>query len=114
MRIECFSRSEWLQIADIISAHCPSEPVIERLITEINDKTNLFKELEEFLVKNNINPVFFPHRDIIEGLKNGKGITKRLSCYSTTEGKGMVQFKKDYQKYILDKYVITEKQEVNK
>ena len=30
MRIECFSRSEWLQIADIISAHCPSEPIIEK------------------------------------------------------------------------------------
>ena len=109
MRIESFSKSEWLEIAEIISLYCPSEPVIERLITEINDKTNLFKELEEFLVKNNINPVFFPHRDIIESLKNGKGLTKRLSCYSTLKGKGIVQFKKDYQEYILKKYEFKKK-----
>ena len=114
MIIEGFNSKEWLSISDLISQHCPDDPLLSKLIQQIEDKTNLFKELEEFLVKNNINPVFFPHRDIIEGLKNGKGITKRLSCYSTTEGKGMVQFKKDYQKYILDKYVITEKQEVNK
>ena len=109
MRIESFSKSEWLEIAEIISLYCPSEPIIERLITEINDKTNLFKELEEFLVKNNINPVFFPHRDIIEGLKNGKGLTKRLSCYSTSKGKGIVQFKKDYQEYILKRYEFKKK-----
>jgi len=109
MRIESFSKNEWLEIAEIISLYCPSEPIIERLIAEINDKTNLFKEVEEFLVKNNINPVFFPHRDIIEGLKKGKGLTKRLSCYSTFEGKGIVQFKKDYQKYILKKYEFKKK-----
>jgi len=103
MRIESFSKNEWLEIAEIISLYCPSEPI------EINDKTNLFKEVEEFLVKNNINPVFFPHRDIIEGLKKGKGLTKRLSCYSTLEGKGIVQFKKDYQKYILKKYEFKKK-----
>ena len=112
MRIESFSRNEWLQIADIISTYCPNEPIIEKLISEINSKTNLFSITHEFLVKNNINPVFFPHRDIIESLKDGKGLTKRLSCYSTLKGKGIVQFKKDYQKYILDKYQIIEKQEV--
>ena len=42
MRIECFSKSEWLQIADIISAHCPSEPIIEKFISVIDDRTNLF------------------------------------------------------------------------
>jgi len=85
MRIESFSKNEWLEIAEIISLYCPSEP------------------------RNNINPVFFPHRDIIEGLKKGKGLTKRLSCYSTFEGKGIVQFKKDYQKYILKKYEFKKK-----
>ena len=114
MRIESFSRNEWLQIAEIISTYCPNEPIIEKLISEINSKTNLFAITHEFFLKNNLNPVFFPHRDIIESLKDGKGLTKRLSCYSTLEGKGIVQFKKDYQKYILDKYKIIEKQEVNK
>ena len=114
MRIESFKESEWLEILDIISAHCPSEPLIERLITEINNKTNLFAITHEFFLKNNLNPVFFPHRKTIEALKNGHGLTKRLSLYSSVEGKGMVQFKKDYQKYILNKYLIREKQEVTK
>ena len=35
MRIECFTEREWIKIADIISAHCPSEPQIEKLISEI-------------------------------------------------------------------------------
>ena len=32
-----------------------------------------------------------------------------MSCYSTFEGKGIVQFKKDYQKYILKKYEFKKK-----
>ena len=114
MRIECFSRSEWLQIADIISAHCPSEPIIEKFISVIDDRTNLLSYTHDFFIKNKLNPVFFPDRKTIELLKDGKGLTKRLSEYSSKNGKGIIQFKKDYQKYILNKYVITEKQEVNK
>ena len=110
MRIESFKESEWLEIVDIISAHCPSEPIIEKLILEINNRTNLFAITHEFFIKNNINPVFFPHRNTIEKLKGGKGLTKRLSLYSSVEGKGMVQFKKDYQNYILNKYVVKEKE----
>ena len=72
MRIESFKESEWLEIVDIISAHCPSEPIIEKL-------------------------------------KGGKGLTKRLSLYSSVEGKGMVQFKKDYQEYILKNYSVRRK-----
>ena len=113
MRIECFSRSEWLEISDIVSAYCPSEPIIEKLILEINNRTNLFAITHEFFLKNNLNPVFFPHRKTIESFKDGKGLTKRLSLYSSVEGKGMVQFKKDYQEYILNKYQITEKKEDN-
>ena len=114
MKIEIFKESEWLEIADIISLHCPSEPIIEKLISEINNKTNLFSITHEFFIKNNINPVFFPHRNTIEKSKGGKGLTKRLSTYSSSTGKGMVAFKKDYQIYIFNKYVITEKKEVNK
>ena len=95
MRIECFTRSEWLQIADIISAHCPSEPIIEKFISVIDDRTNLFSYAHEFFLKNNINPVFFPDRKTIEQLKNGKGLTKRLSEYSSVNGKGIIQFKKE-------------------
>ena len=69
MRIECFSRSEWLQIADIISAHCPSEPIIEKFIVAIDDRTNLFSHAHEFFIKNNFNPVFFPDRPSIEKCK---------------------------------------------
>ncbi len=109
MRIESFKESEWLEIVDIISAHCPSEPIIEKLILEINNRTNLFAITHEFFLKNNLNPVFFPHRKTIEALKDGHGLTKRLSLYSSLEGKGMVQFKKDYQKYILKHYSIKRK-----
>ena len=114
MRIECFSKSEWLQIADIISAHCPSEPIIEKFIAAIDDRTNLLSYAHDFFIKNNFNPVFFPDRKTIESLKDGKCLTKRLSEYSSKNGKGMKQFKKDYENYILKKYQITEKQEVNK
>jgi len=113
MRIECFSRSEWLQIADIISAHCPSEPIIEKFIAVIDGRTNLFSYAHDFFIKNNFNPVFFPDRKSIESRKDGKGLTKRLSEYSSKNGKGMKQFKIDYQNYILKKYQITEKQETN-
>ena len=113
MRIECFTRSEWLQIADIISAHCPSEPIIERFISVIDDRTNLFSYAHEFFLKNNINPVFFPDRKTIEQLKDGKGLTKRLSEYSSVNGKGIIQFKKEYQEYILKKYLIKEKEVLN-
>ena len=113
MRIECFSKSEWLQIADIISAHCPSEPIIEKFIAVIDDRTNLFSYAHDFFIKNNFNPVFFPDRKSIESRKDGKGLTKRLSEYSSKNGKGMKQFKIDYQNYILKKYQITEKQETN-
>ena len=51
MRIECFSRSEWLQIADIVSAYCPSEPIIEKFIAVIDDRTNLFSYAHEFFIK---------------------------------------------------------------
>ena len=51
MRIECFSRSEWLQISDIISAYCPSEPIIEKFIEAIDDRTNLFSYTHEFFYK---------------------------------------------------------------
>ena len=111
MRIESFKESEWIEIVDIITEHCPCEPVIEKLILEINNKTNLFAITHEFFLKNNLNPVFFPHRKTIEALKNGHGLTKRLSLYSSVKGKGMVQFKKDYQEYILNEYQIVKKQE---
>jgi len=110
MRIECFTEREWIKIADIISAHCPSEPQIEKLISEINNRTNLFVITHEFFLNNNLNPVFFPHRKTIEALEGGHGLTKRLSLYSSVKGKGMVQFKKDYQNYILNKYVVKEKE----
>jgi len=79
MRIECFSRSEWLQIADIISAHCPSEPLVEKLVQQIHEKTDLFSYTHDWFIKNNFNPVFFPDRKTIESFKDGKGLTKRLS-----------------------------------
>ena len=110
MRIECFSRSEWLQIADIISAHCPSEPIIEKFISVIDDRTNLLSYAHEFFLKNSINPVFFPNRKTIESLKDGKGLTKRLSEYSSVNGKGIIQFKKDYQEYIMKRYDIVFKE----
>ena len=111
MRIECFSRSEWLQISDIISAYCPSEPIIEKFIEAIDDRTNLFSYTHEFFIKNNFNPIFFPDRTAIEKCKDGKGLLKRLTMYKSKDGKGVIQFKKDYQNYILKKYKITEKQE---
>ena len=34
--------------------------------------------------------------------------------YEGKKGKGIIQFKRDYQQYILNKYQITEKLDVNK
>ena len=42
MRIECFTPREWYKIADTISAHCPSEPLVEKLVQQIYEKTDLF------------------------------------------------------------------------
>ena len=110
MRIECFSRSEWLQISDIISAYCPSEPIIEKFIEAIDDRTNLFSYTHEFFIKNNFNPIFFPDRPSIEKCKDGKGLMKRLAMYKSKDGKGVIQFKKDYQNYILKNYQINKKE----
>jgi len=113
MRIENFSRQEWLNIADILSEHCPCEPLIERLVKKINDKTNLFSYTHDFFIKNKFNPIFFPDRPSIEKCKDGKGLMKRLAMYRTYKGKGVYQFKKDYQNFILKKDIIQDKQEVN-
>ena len=109
MRIESFTKTEWLKISDIISSHCPNEPIIERLISAIDDRTNLFSYTHEFFIKNNFNPVFFPDRPSIEKCKDGKGLMKRLAMYSTANGKGVYQFKKDYQEYILKNYSVRRK-----
>ena len=46
MRIECFTPREWYKIADTISAHCPSEPLVEKLVQQIYEKTDLFKSIQ--------------------------------------------------------------------
>ena len=38
MRIECFTKREWLKIAESISKYCPSEPLLEKLVGQIHDK----------------------------------------------------------------------------
>ena len=113
MIIEGFSSKEWITISDIISEYCPDDPLLNKLIKQIDDKTNLFKELEEFLIQNKFNPIFVPERSEIENLSGGCGLLKRCSFYKTDEGKGIIQFKKDYQKYILNKYVIKRKEGIN-
>tara|TARA_R100000687_G_C6422639_1_gene151753 strand:+ start:97 stop:441 length:345 start_codon:yes stop_codon:yes gene_type:complete len=112
MLIEGFSSKEWLAISDLISEYCPDNPLLNKLIEQIEDKTNLFKELEEFLIKNNLNPIFMPTRPQIEEFVGGQGLLKRCSCYKTDEGTGVIQFRKDYQKYILKKYVIKRNESV--
>jgi hypothetical protein len=112
VRIDTITQQEWLKIADTISMYCPSEPLTERLISIINTKTDLFLYTHDFFVKNKFNPIFFPDRPSIEKCKDGKGLMKRLAMYRTKNGNGVYQFKKDYQNYILNKYQITEKQEV--
>ena len=109
MRIECFTKCEWLKIAEAISKYCPSEPLLEKLVGQIHDKTNLFSNTHDFLIKNNFNPIFFPERPQIEKCQDGKGLTKRLAMYEGKKGKGIIQFKRDYQEYILKRYEVTEK-----
>ena len=113
MIIEGFSSKEWITISDIISEYCPDDPLLNKLIKQIDDKTNLFKELEEFLIQNKFNPIFVPERSEIENLSGGCGLLKRCSFYKTDEGKGIIQFKKDYQKYNLNKYVIKRKENID-
>ena len=113
MIIEGFSSKEWIDISDIISEYCPDNPLLNKLIKQIDDKTNLFKEFEEFLIQHGFNPVFVPERSEIENLSGGCGLLKRCSFYKTDKGKGVIQFKKDYQKYILNKNLIKRKEEIN-
>ena len=113
MIIEGFSSKEWIAISDIISEYCPDDPLLNKLIKQIDDKTNLFKEFEEFLIKYGFNPIFVPERSEIENLSGGCGLLKRCSFYKTNEGKGVIQFKKDYQKYVMNRYVIKRKIEIN-
>ena len=51
MIIEGFSSKEWIDISDMISEYCPDNELLNKLIKQIDDKTNLFKEFEEFLIK---------------------------------------------------------------
>ena len=113
MIIEGFSSKEWIAISDMISEYCPDNPLLSKLIKQIDDKTNLFKEFEEFLIQHKFNPVFVPERSEIENLSGGCGLLKRCSFYKTDKGKGVIQFKKDYQKYIMNRYVIKRKIEIN-
>ena len=101
MIIEGFSSKEWIDISDIISEYCPDNELLNKLIKQIDDKTNLFKEFEEFLIQHGFNPVFVPERSEIENLSGGCGLLKRCSFYKTDKGKGVIQFKKDYQKYVM-------------
>ena len=112
MRIECFTPREWYKIADTISRYCPSEPLVEKLVQQIHEKTDLFSYTHDWFIKNNFNTIYFPDRKTIEKCESGYGLTRRMTEYKSDEGKGIIQFKKDYQKYILNKYVITEKEEV--
>ena len=113
MIIEGFSSKEWTAISDIISEYCPDDPLLNKLIKQIDDKTNLFKELEEFLIQHKFNPIFVPERSEIENLSGGCGLLKRCSFYKTDKGVGYKLFKKDYQKYVMNRYVIKRKIEIN-
>ena len=113
MIIEGFSSKEWIAISDIISEYCPDNPLLSKLIKQIDDKTNLFKELEEFLIQHKFNPIFVPERSEIEKISGGCGLLKRCSFYKTNEGVGYKLFKKDYQMYILKKYITRRKEEIN-
>ena len=44
MIIEGFTSKEWIAISDIISEYCPDDPLLSKLIKQIDDKTNLFKQ----------------------------------------------------------------------
>ena len=113
MIIEGFTSKEWIAISDIISEYCPDNPLLSKLIKQIDDKTNLFKELEEFLIQNKFNPIFVPERFEIEKISGGCGLLKRCSFYKTDEGVGYKLFKKDYQMYILKKYITQRKEDIN-
>ena len=114
MRIENFSQLEWVEISQILSKHSLNEPVIKKLQSAIKSRTDLYDLTHNFLTKNNFNPIFFPDRPLMEKCKDGKGLTKRLAMYEGKNGKGIIQFKRDYQKYILNKYEITKKPKANK
>ena len=109
MRIENFSQLEWVEISEILSKHSLNEPVIRKLQGVIKSRTDLFNLTHDFLTKNKFNPIFFPERPQIEKRKNGKRLTKRLTMYEGKKGKGIIQFKRDYQEYILKRYEVTEK-----
>ena len=113
MIIEGFSSKEWIDISDMISEYCPDDPLLNKLIKLIDDKTNLFKEFEEFLSQHGFNPVFVPERSEIENLSGGCGLLKRCSFYKTDKGVGYKLFKKDYQMYILKNYITRRKEDIN-
>ena len=109
MRIDNFSQYEWIEISNILSKHSLDEPVIKKLLGTIKSRTDIFQLTHDFLLKNNFNPIFFPERPLMEQCKDGKGLTKRLAMYEGKKGKGIIQFKRDYQAYILKTYKIQEK-----
>ena len=109
MRIENFSQLEWIEISEICTKHSLSEPVIKKLQGVIKSRTDLFELTHDFLAKNNFNPIFFPDRPLMEKCKDGKGLTKRLAMYEGKKGKGIIQFKRDYQEYILKNYSVRRK-----
>ena len=110
MKVENFSKEEWLKIAHIISEYCPKTELIEKVLVTIEDRTNLFSYTHDFFIRNKFNPIFFPDRPAIEKCKYGKGLMRRLAMYKTVNGKGVYQFKKDYQRYILKTYEIKTKE----
>ena len=61
MNINCFTKCEWLKIAQTISDYCPSEPLIEKLVQEIKEKTDLFSYTHDWFIENNFNPIYPPH-----------------------------------------------------
>ena len=109
MIIEGFSPREWFKIADTISRHCPSEALLEKLVQQIYQKTDLCTYTHDWLIKNNFNPIYLPDRKIIEKCESGYGLTRKMTDYKSDEGKGIIQFKKDYQKYILKNYFVRRK-----
>ena len=109
MRIENFSQLEWIEISEILSKHSLNEPVIRKLQGVIKSRKDLFNLTHDFLTKNKFNPIFFPERPQIEKCPDGKGLTKRLATYEGKKGKGIIQFKRDYQEYILKNYSVRRK-----
>ena len=111
MRIDNFNKCEWIEICEILSEHSINEPVIRKLIGTINSRTNLFHIAHQFLLDNEFNPIFFPDRTSIEKCKDGFGMTKRFTNYESKKGKGFIQFKKEYQEYIMKRYDIVFKED---